>query len=134
MPGSNIETRRWFYDGLGSNIMVQYTVGPIITIHGRITAREYVDRLGNQVHRLIQTSFPNNDSVFQEDNAGTVQAWFEEHEGELRHLPWPAQSPDLNVIEPLWSVLETRVRNRFPPPTSLNEPEVLQEERYNIQL
>jgi hypothetical protein len=29
---------------------------------------------------------------------GTVQSWFEEHEGELQHLPWPAQSPDLNII------------------------------------
>jgi hypothetical protein len=68
--------------------------------------------------------FPNNDAVFQYDNAsihiaGTVESWFEEHEGELQHLPRPAQSPDLNVNEPLWSVLETRARNRFPPPTSL---------------
>jgi hypothetical protein len=34
-----------FCDGLGSNIVVQYSVGPIITLHGRITAREYVGRL-----------------------------------------------------------------------------------------
>jgi transposase len=59
---------------------------------------------------------------------GTVQSWFEEHEGELQHLPWPAQSPNLNTIEPLWSVLETRMRKRFPPPTSLKQLEdVLQE-------
>jgi hypothetical protein len=64
---------------------------------------------------------------------GTVQSWFEVHEGELQHLPWPAQSPDLNIIEPLWSVSETSVRNRFTPPTSLKEPEeVLQEERHKI--
>jgi hypothetical protein len=57
------------------------------------------------------------------------------HEGELQHLPWPAQSPHLNIVEPLWSVLETRVRNRFPPPTSLNQVEdVLQEEREKILL
>jgi hypothetical protein len=55
-------------------------------------------------------------------------SWFEEHEGELHHLPWPAQSPDLK-----WSVLETRVRNRFPPQTSLKQLEdVLQEEWYKI--
>jgi hypothetical protein len=34
-----------------------------------------------------------------------------------------------------WSVLETRVRNRFPPPTSLQQLEhVLQEEWYKIPL
>jgi hypothetical protein len=58
MPGSNSETLGRFCDGLGSNI-----VGPIITLHGRITAWEYVDRLGNQVHPMVQTLFPNNDAV-----------------------------------------------------------------------
>jgi hypothetical protein len=91
MPGSNSETRGRFCDGLGSNIVVQYSVGPIITLHGRITAREYVDRLGNQLQPMIHTLFPN-DAVFQDDNApthtaGTVQSWFEEHDGELQHLP-----------------------------------------------
>jgi hypothetical protein len=107
-------SERWgrFYDGLGSNIVVQNIVGTVITLHGQITVREYVDRLGNQVHPTIQL-FPNNDAVFQDDNAsihitGTVQSWFEEDEGELQHLPWLAQSPDLNITEPLWSVLETR--------------------------
>jgi hypothetical protein len=33
--------------------------------------------------------------------AGTVQSCLEEHDGDLQHLPWPAQSPDLNVSEPL---------------------------------
>jgi hypothetical protein len=74
----------------GSFVMVWaaiswYSVGHIINHHGRITAREYMDRLGNQVHPMIQTLFPNNDAVFQDDNApnhtaGTVQSWFEERE------------------------------------------------------
>jgi hypothetical protein len=41
------ETEGWFFDGLGSNKVVQYSVGHIIILHDRITAREYVDRLGN---------------------------------------------------------------------------------------
>jgi hypothetical protein len=62
-----------------------------------------MDRLGNQVHPMIRTLFPCNDSVFQDDSgpihtAGTVQSWFEEDEGELQHLPWSPQSPDLNII------------------------------------
>jgi hypothetical protein len=39
LHGSNSETQGQFYDGLGSNIVVQYSVGPIITLHGQITAR-----------------------------------------------------------------------------------------------
>jgi hypothetical protein len=50
-----------------------------------------MDGLGSQVHPVIQTLFLNND-VFQDDSgpihaAGTVWSWFEEHEGELHHLP-----------------------------------------------
>jgi hypothetical protein len=74
--------------------MVQYSVGPIISFHGQITVREYMDRLGNQMQPKIQTLFPNNHAIFQDDNApihtaGTVQSSTEEHAGELQNLPWP---------------------------------------------
>jgi hypothetical protein len=68
-----------------------YSVGPIIALHGRTTVREYLDRLGIQVHPRIQTLFSNNNVVFQDDNApnhtsGTVQSLFEEYKGELQQL------------------------------------------------
>jgi hypothetical protein len=101
----------------------------------RLTAREYMNRLGND-----PDVFPNNDAVFQGNNApihtaGTVQSWLEENESELQYLSLPAQSPDLNIIDPLLSVLEIRVRNSFPPPISLRKLEhVVQEEWYKIPL
>jgi hypothetical protein len=51
--------------------VIQYSVGPIITLHGQITAREYVDRLGNQVHPMIQTFQNNNAPIY---TAGTVHS------------------------------------------------------------
>jgi hypothetical protein len=110
MPGSNSGTQGRFCDGLGNNIMVQYSAGPIITLHGRISAREYVDWLGNQMHPMIQMLFQNNNNiVFQDDStpiyvAGTIQSWFEEHKGKLQHLTKPAASPNSNIIEPLQSI------------------------------
>jgi hypothetical protein len=107
MRGSNSRTWGMFSDGWGSNIVVQYSVGPIINLHVRSIARVYMNRLDNQVLPIIQTLFPN-DAVFQDANArihtvGTVQSWFQEHEGELQHLPWTEHSPDFNIIDSLVS-------------------------------
>jgi hypothetical protein len=63
-------------------------------------------RWGNQVHPTIQMLFLN-DAVFQHSAPihadGTALSLFEEHEGELQHLSWPAQLPNLNTAT-LWSV------------------------------
>jgi hypothetical protein len=91
--GSNTEIRGRFWMIWAA--ITWYSLGTIITLHGRITAREYVDTLRNQVQLMIQKLFPNNDAVFQDEStpihiAGSVQSWFEEHEDECLHLPWPA--------------------------------------------
>jgi hypothetical protein len=120
----------------------RYSTGPIqvITLNGRNTASDYVDILGNQVLPMVQMLFHNNDAIFQDDispihTARSVQSRFQKYEDALQHLPWPAQSPHLNIIESLWSVFKTRVRSRFPPPSSLKQLEdVLHKGWYNIPL
>jgi hypothetical protein len=42
-----------------------YSVGLRVTFHGRIDAREYLDRLGNQTDRIIQTLFSNKDAHYR---------------------------------------------------------------------
>jgi len=60
---------------------------------------------------------------------------FEEHEEAFQHLPWLAQSPDLFIIESLRSILESRVRSRFPSLSSMKQLEdVLYELWYSIPL
>jgi hypothetical protein len=89
---------------------------------------------------MNQILFPNNDTIFQDDNslihtAISVQSRFEENEDALHHLLWPAQLPDLNIIKPLWPALESRVRIRFPPPSSIKQLEdIFLEEWYSIPL
>jgi len=36
-------------------------------VNGQITASDYMDIVGNQVHPLVQMLFPNNDAVLQDD-------------------------------------------------------------------
>jgi len=84
---------------------------------------------------LVEVLFPNNYAIFQVDDvpihtARSVHSWFEEHEDALQHLFWLAQLPTLDIIKPLWSFLESRVRSRFPP-LSLKQ---LEEEQYSIPL
>jgi hypothetical protein len=58
-----------------------------------------------------------------------VQSWFQAHVDALEHLPWPVQSPDLNIFQQLWTVLESIMRSELPPSSSLQQlEEFLQEE------
>ena len=103
-----------------------YSTGHTINLNGPITASDYVDILGN--HPMVHMLVPNYDAIFQYDNspihtARSVRPCFQEHEDALQPPPWPEQSPALNITEPLQSVLESRVKSRFPPPSSLKQLE-----------
>ncbi|GFX86701.1 retrovirus-related Pol polyprotein from transposon 412 [Trichonephila clavipes] len=54
---------------------------------------------------MLQTLFPGERPMFQDDNAPVhtsrcVQTWLHEHDHEVEHLTWCPQSRDLNIIEP----------------------------------
>jgi hypothetical protein len=61
--------------------------------------------------------YPDGDFIFQDDGAPchrskVVKAWFQEYGVTPMH-EWPGQSPNINPIENLWSIMKTMVnRNK----------------------
>uniref|UniRef100_A0A0K0FBA8 DDE_3 domain-containing protein n=1 Tax=Strongyloides venezuelensis TaxID=75913 RepID=A0A0K0FBA8_STRVS len=80
------------------------STGLMISLHGKINSRDYLQILSDQVYSMVQALFPDGNAIFQDDNAPIhtariVKEWHEEHCNEADHFEWPAQSPDLNIIE-----------------------------------
>lgn len=87
--------------------------GPIdlVFLKGKQSAKSYVNRLETQLPK-IQSIMGGKNWIFQQDNAGLhtakiVMSWFQQRNVQL--LEWPALSPDLNIIENIWSWLSRMV-------------------------
>ncbi|GFW56022.1 transposable element Tcb2 transposase [Trichonephila clavipes] len=64
---------------------------PLVVLRGMITGDHYRIILGDHLHPMLQTLFPGERPVFQDDNAPVhtsryVQTWLHEHDDEVEHL------------------------------------------------
>jgi hypothetical protein len=92
-------------------------VGNLYLIDGILDAEKYVTILENEMLPSKTKLFGRRKFIFQQDNdpkhtANVTKDWLVMKK--VKRLDWPPQSPDLNPIENLWSILDRSVKNRRP--------------------
>ncbi|KAI4890404.1 hypothetical protein NFI96_000130 [Prochilodus magdalenae] len=92
-------------------------VGELCFLKKTVNAAVYQDVLETFLIPTVEEQFGEEDFIFQQDlapahAAKSTKDWFTKKQLEV--LAWPANSPDLNVIENLWAIVKRKIRDRKP--------------------
>ncbi len=93
-------------------------VGPLFFLKTNVTAPDYKYILEHFMLSSADQLFKDADFIFQQDlapahTAKSTKSWLNDHG--VGVLDWPANSPDLNPIENLWSIVKRKMRNNKQP-------------------
>ena len=99
-------------------------VGTLAAVEGNINSAKYIDILENNLWPVIAWYFEDNEYLFMDDNAPVHRAHAVENyknENEITFMKWPAQSPDLNIIENIWLYIKRQLQKSTTNITTRND-------------
>lgn len=106
------------------SVMVWGCVGPngvgrLVVCEQCLDSNYYIEILKKNLKASVEMihGHPSHPFIFQQDNApchSSQKTIKYLHDENILLLPWPAQSPDINIIENLWQFMKNALRNDPP--------------------
>lgn len=91
-------------------------VGTLCRVEGNINSEKYIDILDTNLWPVIARHFPDGSYLFQDDNAPVHRSRLTQDfvaRNRIKNMSWPAQSPELNIIENVWLYIKRKLQSRI---------------------